>query len=414
MKLFFKKYDAGLRLLSLALAFILWAIVIAEENPERSPQFEDIKVSLTGENALLENKGLSVIEMDTASLTVTVRGPNNEVTNKNFSQRVSATVDVSEITDVGEYELKPNVVVNQYGAEAVRTEPQTVKVRIDRLTTLNVPVRVEALGSPMEGYRAGEPYATTSKEVTIEGPYSELKEVAYAYATISADRLDKTTKADCPISLYNNAGNIFYSKTVKCHTSSVNVTLPVYQINNVPLKVTLKSGGTANAEQAKAEISPESVNVIGDQKTIEDMGEIMLGEIDLGSVKTGEPLELPITLPKGVKLDKGQPSTAKVTISLDGVATKKLEIRKFATNDTASENTPYTVKVLTDKVEIELRGSENALETIEEDMFSIGLTFDSVSLGTGTHEVKGVVAATSLPAGVTLVEADVTVQLEIS
>ena len=45
---------------------------------------------------------------------------------------------------------------------------------------------------------------------------------------------------------------------------------------------------------------------------------------------------------------------------------------------------------------------------------SIGLTFDSVSLGLGTHRVKGVVAATGLPSGVTLVGGDVEVEIEIT
>ena len=45
---------------------------------------------------------------------------------------------------------------------------------------------------------------------------------------------------------------------------------------------------------------------------------------------------------------------------------------------------------------------------------SVGLTFDSVSLGTGTHKVKGVIAATGLPPGVTLVEEDVEVEIEIT
>ena len=86
---------------------------------------------------------------------------------------------------------------------------------------------------------------------------------------------------------------------------------------------------------------------------------------------------------------------------------------KFAPNDTAGESTPYQVNVLTDKVEIELRGSESALDKVDTSSFSIGLTFDSASLGLGRHTVKGVVAATGLPTGVTLVEEDVEVEIEI-
>ena len=82
--------------------------------------------------------------------------------------------------------------------------------------------------------------------------------------------------------------------------------------------------------------------------------------------------------------------------------------------DTAQGQTPYSVQVLTDSVEIELRGSQSALDQVDVSTLSIGLTFDSVSLGTGTHTVRGVIAATGLPTGVTLVEEDVEVEIEIT
>ena len=59
-------------------------------------------------------------------------------------------------------------------------------------------------------------------------------------------------------------------------------------------------------------------------------------------------------------------------------------------------------------------GSESALEQVDVNSLSIGLTFDSVSLGLGTHKVKGQVAATGLPAGVTLVGSDAEVEIEIT
>ena len=70
--------------------------------------------------------------------------------------------------------------------------------------------------------------------------------------------------------------------------------------------------------------------------------------------------------------------------------------------------------ILTGSVEIELRGSQSALDQVDVSTLSIGLTFDSVSLGTGTHTVRGVIAATGLPTGVTLVEEDVEVEIEIT
>ena len=63
---------------------------------------------------------------------------------------------------------------------------------------------------------------------------------------------------------------------------------------------------------------------------------------------------------------------------------------------------------------IELRGNESELQEVATDSLSIGLTFDSVSLGTGRHKVKGIAAAIGLPSDVTLVEEDIEVEIQIT
>ena len=153
-----------------------------------------------------------------------------------------------------------------------------------------------------------------------------------------------------------------------------------------------------------------------DQASLGDLKELNLGEIDLGSVRTGVPIELSIRdkLPEGVSLENGQPDKAKVTITVDGIATRKVQVSKFAPNDTSADTTPYSVKILTSSVEIELRGNESELQEVETGSLSIGLTFDSVSLGTGRHKVKGIAAAIGLPSDVTLVEEDIEVEIQIT
>lgn len=414
MKRSAQKHDVGLLLLSFVLAFILWTFAMAELNPERSPRYDNIRVSLTGEEELLVAHGLSVIEMDTTELSVTVRGPNDEVTNKNMRQRISVSANVAGLTEAGEYDLTPIVNINRDGIEVMNTTPSVVRVRVDQVTTASVPVRVDVSGSPKEGFRAGRAYPTMANEVKIEGPQSELKEVAYAYAIINTEGLDSTKKEDCTITLCNDAGEPITGQHVTCRSEQVNVTLPIYKINTIPLTVTFKDGGTITASQATATFSPtDQINVIGDQNTIAEMGELNLGEIDLGSVQTDVPITLPITLPEGVRLDEGQPDSIDVTITASGISTRKLEITRYACNDTA-ENTPYKVNVLTESVTIELRGNPTAIHQVDEQSFTIGLTCDSVSLGAGKHTVKGVIAATGLPRGVTLVEEDVQVEIEIS
>ena len=417
LKQFMKQHDIWLRLLAVLLAFILWIIARDETNPQENYTLRDIPVTITGADELLSNAGLSVIEY-TDSVNVTVYGQNNDVTNSSLPNRVVVTVDVSQITGgAGEYTLAPEISVGVSGVEGRSTSPARVRVLVDEVTTTTVPVRVDVTGTPADGYRAGTPEPTSTKEITIQGPSSELDEVAYAYSTVDVSGRSSTFTNECTLILYNDAGEPITGTHVSSQTDTVTVRVPIYPIESVPLTVSLTDGNTLTSEQVDVAIEPTTVTLIGDQNTLAGISELNLGTIDLDTVRTGVAIEMEIPLPDGVRLDDGQPSTAQVTITVkdeENVATRSVRVTEFVPTDTAQGETPYTVSVLTDSVEIELRGSESALSSVDVSKLSVGLTFDSVSLGVGTHTVRGVIAATGLPAGVTLVEEDVEVEIEIT
>ena len=417
MKQFFQKHDILLRLLSILVAFILWIVVRDADNPVKQNTFRDIPVTITGEEALLERLGLSVIESPDA-VNVVVEGRNNEITDPVLRRRLTASIDVSQITDgADEYSLPVQLSVGNPDVDPVRADPMRVSVLVDKVTTATVPIRIDVTGTPANGYRVGQALPAVTETVTVEGPEAELREIAYAYGTVSADARNSTFTVESAISLYNDAGEPITGTHLTMQTDTVNVRVPIYPIETIPLRVALKDGETLKSNQVVASISPESINVLGDQNTLAELTEIMLGEIDLDSVRTDVPIEMEIPLPDGVRLDEGQSSTAQVTITVkeeENVSTNSVVVTNFVPTDTAQGATPYHVRVLTESVEIELRGAGSMLEQVDTGSFSIGLTFDSASLGIGRHTVKGVVAATSLPVGVTVVEGDVEVEIEIS
>lgn len=409
-----KKHDVWLRLLSIVLAFFLWVIVRDVANPDRNTTIRDVAVTITGEEELQSNYNLSVIEY-TETVDVPVRGPNNEITNASLKRRITATVDVSGITDgAGEYTLPVRITT---GSSDIEASSVTARVLVDEVTTETVPVRVDASGTPATGYRAGTPEPTTTKEITIEGPASELAEAAYAYGTVDVSGRSSTFTSECQISLYNDAGEPITGTHVTTQTDTVTVRVPIYPVESIPLTVTLTDGETLTTDQVERIIEPQTISLLGDQNTLASLTEINLGTIDLDTVRTGVPIEMEIPLPDGVRLDEGQPSTAQVTITVkeeENVSTRSVQVTNFVPTDTAQSETPYTVEILTESVEIELRGSASALSQVDLSTLSVGLTFDSVSLGEGTHKVRGVIAATGLPAGVTLVEQDVEVEIRIT
>ena len=412
-----KKHDIWLRLLAILLAFILWIIARDNNNPRVNYTLANIPVTITGAQDLLNSSNLSVIEY-TGSVDVRLYGNLDQVTNTTLRDRITVSVDVSQITDgAGEYALEPMIYTGGSSVEGVGTNPERVRVLVDEVTSATVPVRVETTGTPADGYRAGTPEPTSTKEITVQGPASELAEITYAYGTVDVSGRSSTFTNECSIQLVNDAGEPITGTHVTSQTDTVTVRVPIYPVESIPLAVTLTDGDTLTTDQVNVDINPPNINLLGDQNTLASLTEINLGTIDLDTVRTGVAIEMEIPLPDGVRLDSGQPSTAQVTITVkeeENVSTRSVQVTNFVPTDTAQAQTPYKVSILTSSVEIELRGSESALDQVDLSALSIGLTFDSVSLGPGTHAVRGVVAATGLPAGVTLVEEDVEVEIEIT
>ena len=402
MKNILKKHDISLRLLSLLLSVVLWAVVMDMDNPERPRTFDNIPVRISGAAVLQQQTGLSLIEGADSTVKITLRGPSKTLGDIKASQ-IAASVDISGLTEANEYDLPVSVTVSRSGLEVEYISPSKVHVRVDKVATKDIPVDVNVTGTPADGCRAGKPTSPVST-ITVQGPAAELANVAKAVAVIDVTGAESTlTNIECPVTLYDRDGTVVASQHITSKTEKIKVTVPMYNIDTLPLTVTLKDGGKLTAHQVKYSINPESVKVVtSDQASLGDLKEINLGEIDLGSVRTGVPIELSIRdkLPEGVSLENGQPDKAKVTITVDGIATRKVQVS--------------SVKILTGSVEIELRGNESELQEVATDSLSIGLTFDSVSLGTGRHKVKGIAAAIGLPSDVTLVEEDIEVEIQIT
>lgn len=410
MREFSKRHDLLLRLLSFVLAFLLWLVVMGQEDHVRATTLNNLRITRAGVGELLRTYELSVIAVDHDSADVRVSGLAGVIGDSRLRDSMSVSVDFSGCVTPGEYDLPLRVSAGRTDVDVVRVQPETIHIRVDKLETKSIPVKVTGTSSvAASGYRAGTPTPAVDS-VTVEGPAADIREVTTAYLFFESTGQTSTLREDCAVVLCNELGDPITSPYVKSQTSTVNVLLPISKINTLPLSVTLKDDGTGLRERAVVEITPKTVDVVGDQNAYAQMSEISLGEIDLGSVRTGIPLSMPIELPDGVRLDTGQPSSAKVTITFEGIATRMVEVSKFVPVDTAQSNA-LTATVLTEKVEIEMRGSEQALDQVDTSSFTVSVTYDSSSLGQGSHKVRGMIAATGLPEGVYLVDQGVQIDI---
>ena len=130
-KNFIKKQDFLLKLLSLALSIVLWAVVLGIDNPERNMRFDGVPVRVIGASQLKASTGLELIEGENTTVTVSLRGQSKSVGEVPASQ-ITATVVISGLTEANEHELLVTVPVRTSGAEANYVKPGKVHVPVDR------------------------------------------------------------------------------------------------------------------------------------------------------------------------------------------------------------------------------------------------------------------------------------------
>ena len=125
-------------------------------------------------------------------------------------------------------------------------------------------------------------------------------------------------------------------------------------VKRVKLTVNLLSGGGATAEQAKCEISPSTITVVGSKEELEGLTEISLGSIDLSQVVDTATISKPIVLSPTLENADGV-TEAQVTVSVEGLATKTFTVTNI---ETVNQPGSYQVDVVTQERVVVIRGSQ--------------------------------------------------------
>jgi YbbR domain-containing protein len=140
--------DWALKLTALALAFLLWTNVRADEQMQLDGQI-DVRVVSTDADWLVA---------DVAPLTVTAvfRGPYRELL-RIASERPQIQLDLDEVSDSTEVHLlRPNLVRMPPGTDRTAItdfNPTSVRITFDRVTTRLIPLAVQLRGQPRVGLR---------------------------------------------------------------------------------------------------------------------------------------------------------------------------------------------------------------------------------------------------------------------
>ena len=369
---------------SVLVAIGLWVYVVGALNPDSSGPVRNLPVAFVGTN-VLESRGLMIVSGTDQTVTLNVTGKRDALLALS-AETVSITVDVSSVTQPGQYSSEylvsydPSVPASSLAI--MDRYPQTVSYTVVRQATRTIPVRGTATGSVAEGYQAGE-FSFAPETLEVRGEEDLVNQIDYALVTLDQEDMSETYSGDLPYVFITFTGDTMEPARFETSAALVRTTLPVFQLKEVPLSVNVIPGGGASDKNVTVDIEPKSIMVSGAPADLEPLKEISLGDIDLAKILGSDTLTFPISLASELTNVSGV-GEATVTLTMEGLTTTTLEVDNIELIHCPEG---YFADAVTKTRQVQIRGEEAAVESVTASQLLIVADLNNAVAATGTQTI---------------------------
>ena len=343
--------------ISLVLAFVLWLLIMINENPIIQRSFADMTVNVNLENTMVAENGMSIIgDISDQKFTVIARGPTylvSSLKNEDFNVYASA----ASVDAPGEYNLEVVATPNaaKSGLEILSITPSTLKISFDYIDTKEFTVTALAEGVTAEKGLIAENAVVSGAEsdtITITGPRTVVNQIASVVAFAKVDKtLSVSETFDAAIKLYDENQKELALDNLTLSETAVKVTVPISKKKTVPVEVVFSNLPHGfDVKSLSYTINYKTVTVIGTPETVDKTEKVLLSAIDISQItKSTNSFDVSAKLPDGVRLlDNIEHFTVKFNLS--NYIQKTVNVSKFEFENLANGFSAQGTKINNIKV----------------------------------------------------------------
>lgn len=320
IKNFFKK-NLAIKLLSLVFAVLIWAYVLAEQNPYRIKVISDVAVSFEGE-ADLQARNLVVRgdrEEILQDITAYVSTQISNFTDLN-AQYINATINLNNVNTPGVKQIPITATVASRWGTVDSITPSTVTIEIDRLTTKNVPVEIRYSGTLPENYWHGNA-ELGQRTVEIRGPKQDVDRVTKAICTINLDGRTESYNDAVYVNLVDETGTEIDADLLLGDLPSVVVKVMVLPVKTVGFDLDSVLEGEENLPTnysvTQIKLNPETAQIAAKQEILNRIEMLSLESVNVAGTRENITTYLSVMVPDGIILLDESPVQALITIQED-------------------------------------------------------------------------------------------------
>ena len=388
--------DFHWKLLSLALAFILWFVGTNVTNPVDTNLYNHIQLIVLHRDQLAHNNLVLLNEQQInntrISASIQATRSDHALIQAAWADNIRASIDLSTINF--EHVLAANepiylaldvdLFIHQPFITRTMT-PNTVNLLLDRYDVKTLPIAADVIGRPMEGFEDQPPVLSNRLE-RLTGARSVLNEVVDVRARVYIDEAYETVEDVEPLIVYNSNRDII-TDSVGLNIREVHIQVPIFPYESVPLRVNPVGTPMPGFMVTEIVFEPQEVSIMGAAEVLEDIAYIMLGEVDvhMTNATTSYSFDISAALAdKDIALRAGTPTEATVTVVVERVISRDflMPLEEISVSGYAR---PFTFES-EEPVVLTMRGRESVISALT--LGQISASLDLTGMGAGTHIVQ--------------------------
>ncbi|MCC8067096.1 MAG: hypothetical protein LIO94_08355 [Clostridiales bacterium] len=333
--------NMALKLLSVAIAFLIWIVVANVDNPTKSKLFRDIKIEIINEDSVTEiDKAFDITSEDSVVIKVTER---RRVLESLSASDFTVVADMENLTEMNTVPLTVTCSNSAVTLDEITVVPSSMKVELEQIVENEFVVTIETSGTPQSGYEVGTTEVVEGKTVQISGPQSLLERIGQVTASVSVSGISTDQRLSSTLTISDKNGDtlsetqmsrlqIKDSSGVLLSDNTVDVDVELWEVlYEVPIEI--ETSGTPESGYEITDVStlPTTVNLVGTSEALENIDSITVSSpvSVAGANETfTQEIDLTETLTsmENVRLAQGVDSVISVTIQVEKSGDQTVQI----------------------------------------------------------------------------------------
>lgn len=299
--------NPGLKILSLAVAFLIWLVVVNIDNPTNSKLYKDIKIQIINEDSVTEiDKVFDLISDDTVIVKVTER---RSILDSLRASDFTVVADMENLNEMNSVPLTVSCSNARVTLDEMQIVPSSMKVKLEQKTQSDFVINVVTTGDPANGYEVGRKEVLQGKTVQIAGAESLINKIDKVVANVKISGINTDQRLESTLVIYDKNGERFTeaqmariqikdASGVLLDQNQVMVDVTLWEVmSGIPVQVNTAGEPADGYRLTGVTTLPVTVDLVGTPEALAELnGKIVLKDpISIEGVKESFSQEMDIT-----------------------------------------------------------------------------------------------------------------------